>query len=257
MDPTEPQPEPAVRVGVSPKALEPADGGEPLLFSRTTGRRRVRSGPIAAMLAVAVVLAVTALPAAAPRITPLVPAPKTLTTSPVEPVSRALAMIQLGSPFSGLVPMPGALLEGLDDGSERLTFQLREAEASSDGPAVFHGSIEFLRPIAADDPGADDLRFFQPREDRLPGEPALRPVEFRHEVLPGSDAFRAARGELIGVGEYAGVLLTVRTAPGSGVWCPRDRRFAHLLWFRDASTIGHAVPDMGMGEVSLRRARLR
>lgn len=257
MDPKEPQLEPAARVDESPTAPAPAENGPPLLFMGPSGRRRVRSGPIAAIVATAVVLAVTALPAAAPRTTPAAPAPKVLTTSPAEPVSRALPMIQLGSPFSGLVPLPGALVEGLEDGSERFTFQLREGDAGDDGPAVFQGTIEFIRPVAADDPSAEDLRFFKPREGRLEGEPALRPVEQRHEILPGSDAFRAARGTLSGVGEYAGIQLTVRTAPGSGVWCPRDRRFAHLLWFRDASTIGHAVPDMGMGEISLRRARLR
>ena len=254
MDLQEPQPGPEERALDQPRPS--ADLMEAPNPARTA-RRRIRSGPIAAIVATAVVLGVTALPAAAPRPARMNPPARVLTTSSVEQVSQALAVIQLGSPFGSLEPMPGAVLEALDDGTERFTFQLREADAGPDAPAAFEGYVQFLRPIDADTPDADGLRFFKPRMNRLVGEPALAPVESRADLLAGSTAFRAASGQLTGLGDHAGVRLTLRAAPGSGVWCPDDRRFAHLLWFREASSHGQAVPDMGMGEVAFRRARLR
>lgn len=185
-----------------------------------SGPRRVRGGPIAAIVATAGVLAATAVPAKAPRLSSFGMAPAVLVQG-LEPVTPVGAAPEIAEVVAGVAVDLGPVIgrfeltetssyEERADGTVRLVLDLeRVGKAEAAG---LSGVVEFRTPVATRLALDEGLALLAPR-----AEADIVPTAQVMEELPptGTRLFRAIGGALEGSGALAGYQLSLRVAPGA------------------------------------------
>lgn len=226
--------------------------------------RTIKSGPIAAGVATAVMLAATAVPQLTPKVRPFAAAPiprATATAAAMESAFPGLATFHLGEGLGPFELDGEGVWDEMSDGSARFSFSLRAAlprPGMVDGGPIggFDGVLHFRRrlPALAIDPV--ERRLAVPAMDLVTDAPVVRTtIDDADWHAPAVEVYAAVTGVLSGTGEYAGTVLDVRNAPGvyarrgpaGGKVTSVPTVSAGLLWFLDTDRAIHTLPELGRG----------
>ena len=243
----EPMVEAAPRIGDVPKA-----------------DRGLRSGPIAAVVATAVIVAATALPSRA-NFTPASMAPAAVSASySIDgiPALEDLGSIVLKNSFEGFT------LQGSDcswDDRSDGTSTLRVRLAASDDPGTFlFGDLVLRGRTASEDIEVAARELFAGVAPVAPGAGAwLSTAEPASDV----DVYTSLAGTLMGAGDLEGAAVAVRNIPGTSVrrgpWADgdidhdltattyEDTVFARVIWLRESDSQVRSIQSEGAGSLSL------
>lgn len=232
--------------------------------------RRIKSGPIAAVVATVTILAATAVPQMVPPRDNTVRAALPRSTAQVEALGDILPgvpTVDLGAPLGEFDLLELGTWDEMSDGSARFRFRLTPTGPSLnalDGGHTggFDGQLHFQRRLPAQAVDPSERRMALGGVDVLSEEPMVLVVSDAEAwAAPGVEVYAGVSGTLRGTGDLTGTTLDVRSAPG--VFIRRgpfesgqsldsiDVIFAGLLWFRDADASVLNIPEMGSGSLSV------
>lgn len=240
---------------------EPMVEAAPRIGDVPQATRGVRSGPLAAIVATAVIVAATAIPSTAKFRSP-VTAPSAVSASfNIEdiPALENLRSLQLGSSFEDFT-LFGSECSWDDraDGSSTLRVRL----TSNEDPSTFlFGDLTLKGRIASDDMEVISRRLFAGAAPQAPGAGGwLR----KTGPEPDVDVYTSLAGTLMGAGDLEGATVAVRNLPGTAVrrgpWSTSigrdslsfdDTIFARIIWLRETDSADQPIQSEGGGSLSL------
>ncbi|MEM8711233.1 MAG: hypothetical protein AAGG01_09790 [Planctomycetota bacterium] len=227
--------------------------------------RGFRSGPVAAGLATAAILAATALPGP-PRFTPAAPPAAVVRTLGAGSIPELMGAgsLRLGGalePFHLDEANSSQSWQERGDGTASLEVRLQ----SSEDPLTYLEGVLTLRGQRQVDT-LDDVswQLFAAAVPQIEGvEPRLEaadPAGSGDALVYGSLA-----GSLAGAGQLSGAMIAVRNVPGTlvrrGAWSGsiagermelEDTLFARVLWLREPGACAMDLEDHGRGTLGLR-----
>ena len=223
--------------------------------------RGFRSGPVAATLATAVIVAATALPSAASfEPASLVPAAVTAGYSiDVVPSLEDLGSLKLEGSFESFtLQESGSSWDDRSDSSSILHVRF----ASSDAPDTFlFGDLVLRGRIQSE---AMEVAKWELFAGTAPVVAGLDSWLRTDKPAPKVDIYTSLAGTLMGAGELEGASISVRNIPGTSVrrgpWASghgdaavslSDTIFARIIWLRDTDSSTRGIQSEGGGSLSL------
>lgn len=240
---------------------EPMVEAAPRIGDVPTTTRGVRSGPIAAVVATAVIVAATALPSPAKFTTPVTtPAAVSASYSIQDiPVLENLESLQLGSSFENFTLFGSEC--SWDDRADG-TSTLRVRLTSDQDPSTFlFGDLILKGRVPSDDLEVVSRELFAGVAPETPGAGGwLR----KAGPAPDVDVYTSLAGTLMGAGDLEGATVAVRNLPGTAVrrgpWATSSGRssasfddtvFARIIWLRETDNAELSIQSEGGGSLSL------